>query len=105
MGDDAPWIDPVVVPDDIRSLQADIDAYHREIRAGRHPLLQRLTSSALWRRGAMPLAVTATALGMAAVVFAVLTLGDPGVGRRALPSPLASSPSAPIGEVNGLLPD
>jgi len=106
MGDDAPWIDPVVVPDDIRSLQPEIDAYHREVRdARRHPLLRRLTSSVLWRRGAMPLVVTATALALAAVVFAVLTLGDPGVGRRALPSALASSPSGAIGEVDGLLPD
>ena len=89
MGDDAPWIDPVVVPDDIRSLQADIDAYHREIRdVRRHRVLRRLTGTALWRRGAMPLSVTAAALGLAAVVFAVLTLGDPGVGRRALPTPL-----------------
>jgi hypothetical protein len=106
MGDDAPWIDPVVVPDDIRSLQADIDAYHRELRdAGRHHFTRRLTSSMLWQRGATPLAVVATALGLAAVVFTVLTLGDPGVGRRTLPSAVASSPGAPIGEVDGLLPD
>ena len=106
MGDDAPWIDPVVVPDDIRALQADIDAYHRELReAGRHRFTRRLTESLVWRRGAMPLAVLATSLGLAAVVFAVLTLGDPGVGRRALPAPVASAPTAAVGEIDGLLPD
>ena len=106
MGDDAPWADPVVVPDDIRSLQADIDAYHRELReAGRHHVLQRLTSSTLWRRGATPVAVVATALGLAAVVFAVLTLGDPGVGRRALPTAIATAPAGAVGELDGLLPD
>ena len=35
MPEDMPWADPVVVPDDIRSLQAEIDAYHREVRAAR----------------------------------------------------------------------
>jgi hypothetical protein len=106
MADDAPWIDPVVVPDDIRSLQSDVDAYHRELRdARRHRLTRRLTASRLWRRGATPVAVTATALGLAAVVFAVLTLGDPGVGHRALPASVATAPQAATGEVNGLLPD
>ena len=106
MADDAPWIDPVVVPDDIRALQADIDAYHREQReAGRRRWVRRLTGSRLWRRGATPLAVTAASLGLAAVVFAVLTLGDPGVGRRALPAAVSTAPSAAVGEVGGLLPD
>jgi hypothetical protein len=45
VADDAPWIDPVVVPDDIRSLQADIDAYHREIGQGGRGLRARLRSS------------------------------------------------------------
>src|SRR3954463_3855210 len=47
MADDAPWIDPVVVPDDIRALQADIEAYHRELREARHPRIRRLASSVL----------------------------------------------------------
>jgi hypothetical protein len=106
MGDDAPWIDPVVVPDDIRALQADIDAYHRELRDARRPeFVRRLIATRLWRRGATPLALVAAALGCAGVVFAVLTLGDPGVGRRALPTPIATAPVAAVGDVNGLLPD
>ena len=32
MPEEMPWADPVVVPDDIRSLQAEIDAYQREVR-------------------------------------------------------------------------
>jgi len=106
MADDAPWIDPVVVPDDIRALQADVDAYHRELRdARRHRLVRRLTATAAWRHGAKPLAVVGAALALASVVFTVLTLGDPGVGRRALPKPVATAPLASIGEVDGLLPD
>jgi len=106
MADDAPWIDPVVVPDDIRALQAEVDAYHRELRdAGRRRLVRRLAASPAWRHGAKPLAVFGAALALAGVVFTVLTLGDPGVGRRALPTPVATAPLAPIGEVDGLLPD
>src|SRR3954453_15246928 len=106
MADDAPWIDPVVVPDDIRALQADVDAYHREIReASRRRLVRRLTASSAWRHGAKPLAVFGAALALAGIVFTVLTLGDPGVGRRALPTPVATAPLASIGEVDGLMPD
>ena len=106
MADDAPWIDPVVVPDDIRALQADIDAYHREVReAGRRHVVRRLTGSRLWRRTATPVAIVATACALAGVVFAVLTLGDPGVGHRAQPTPVASAPAAAVGQVDGLLPD
>src|SRR3954469_10311738 len=106
MADDAPWVDPVVVPDDIRALQADVDAYHRELReAGRRRRVRRLTASRAWRHGAKPLAVIGAALALAGVVFTVLTLGDPGVGRRALPTPVATAPLASIGEVDGLLPE
>src|SRR3954469_6044580 len=106
MADDAPWVDPVVVPDDIRALQADVDAYHRELReAGRRRRVRRLTASRAWRHGAKPLAVIGAALALAGVVFTVLTLGNPGVGRRALPTPVASAPLASIGEGDGLLPD
>jgi hypothetical protein len=106
MGDDAPWIDPVVVPDDIRALQADVDAYHRELReAGRSRLVRRLTASRAWRHGAKPVSVIGAALALAGVVFTVLTLGDPGVGRRALPTAVATAPLASIGAVDGLLPD
>jgi hypothetical protein len=106
MADDAPWIDPVVVPDDIRALQAEVDAYHRELReAGRHRLVRRLIASPAWRHGAKPVAIVGAALALAGVVFTVLTLGDPGVGRRALPTPVATAPLASIGEVDGLLPD
>ncbi|HET7530897.1 MAG TPA: hypothetical protein VFJ98_08060 [Mycobacteriales bacterium] len=106
MADDAPWIEPVVVPDDISSLQADIDAYHRERRlASRRRLLRWLTGGGRFRRAATPVAVVASALGLAAIVFAVLTLADPGLGHRALPAPVAASPPAAVGELHGLLPD
>src|SRR4051794_36328524 len=106
MADDAPWIDPVVVPDDISALQAEIDAYHRELRASRRRrIVRRLTGIGAWRRSATPVAVVAAALGVAAVVLAMLTLADPGLGRRAIRLPVASAPPVPVGAEHGLLPD
>ena len=104
MADDAPWIEPVVVPDDISALQAEVDAYHRELRASRRRRLLRRVGLGPGSRAATPVAVIAAALAVAAVVLAVLTLADPGLGRRAPRLPVAA-PRAPIGAEHGLLPD
>lgn len=105
MPDDAPWTDPVVVPDDLRELQAEIDAYHREQRlAARRRRLRRLTGSRTWRRLGLPLVVTGGALALAAVVFAVLTFGQPRGPLGPTPQPIATAPAADPGEVGGLLP-
>src|SRR4051812_46102321 len=70
MPDDAPWIDPVVVPDDLRDLQADIEAYQREQRqAARRRRIARWTGGRQVRRLVLPIGITAGAVGLAAIVF------------------------------------
>ena len=104
--DDAPWIGPVVVPDDLRELQDDIEAYHRELRtAARRRRFERLTSTRAWRRLIFPITVTTGLLAVAAVVFAVLTVGQPDPGHRPVATATASAPAAAVGRPGGLLPD
>src|SRR4051794_2729326 len=106
MADDAPWIDPVVVPDATRAPRPGVDATPPGPAAPAPPRLRRRWAAPPARApGARPLAVFGAALALAGVVFTVLTLGEPGVGRRALPTPVATAPLASIGEVDGLLPD
>jgi hypothetical protein len=104
MPEEMPWADPVVVPDDIRALQADIDAYHREQRlARRRDRRARLTGARLWRRWGFPLGVLTGALALAAIVVAVLVVDTAGHPRRPAAEPLAT-PTAATGAVGGLLP-
>jgi hypothetical protein len=104
--DDAPWIEPVVIPDDLRELQPDIEAYHRELRhAARRRRLARLTGGRQISRLAVPLGVTAAALALATIVFTILTLGQPRIRHVPRQEPVATAPSAPEGATNGLLPD
>jgi hypothetical protein len=104
MPEDAAWADPVVVPDDIRELQGDIDAYHRELRHARRRLRwQRLTASPGWQRWGFPAGMLTGAIALAAVVFALLAV-DGRTHPEASPGPLAR-PSAAVGSVGGLLPD
>lgn len=106
MPDDAPWVDPVVVPDDLRELQADVEAYHRELRqAARRRRLERLTGGRRFRRVLLPAGIAAGALGLAAVVFAILTLGQPKTQPAPVRMAVASAPRAEVGAVGGLLPD
>lgn len=99
-----PWADPVVVPDDIRSLQAEIDAYHREVRADRRRRRrERLAGALLWRQWSFPLGVLVGVLALAATVVTLLAVD--GVARPGHPRavPLAAPTLAP-GHVGGLLP-
>jgi hypothetical protein len=106
MPDDAPWAEPVVVPDDLRSLQADVEAYHREQRlAQRRRRLERITGSRLWRRVGLPLAVLAGMVALTGTVFAALLLGHPGAQPVPMAAPLAPASVGTTGEVGGLIPD
>src|SRR4051812_35409166 len=106
MPDDAPWADPVVVPDDLRSLQPDVDAYHRELRqAMRRRRWRWVTGSRAWQRLAVPVGVLFGSLGMAGLVLAVLTFGQPHGAPTPTSAPVAEHPSADVGAVGGLLPD
>jgi len=104
MPEEMPWADPVVVPDDIRSLQAEIDAYHREVRADRRRRRrERLVGTLLWRRWSFPLGVLVGVLALAATVVTLLAVD--GAARPGHPRavPLAAPTLAP-GNVGGLLP-
>lgn len=104
MPEDAAWADPVVVPDDIRDLQPDVDAYHRELRLARRRLRwQRLTATRAWQRWSFPAGVLTGAVALAAAVFALLAV-DGRAARQEAPAPLAS-PAAAVGKIGGLLPD
>ena len=99
-----PWADPVAVPDDIRSLQPEIDAYHREQRLARRRLRrERITGSRLWRRWSFPVGVLTGALALAAVVVVLLAVDTAGHPARRGAVPLAQ-PTAATGSVGGLLP-
>ena len=99
-----PWADPVTVPDDIRALQPDIDAYHREQRlARRRRRRERITGSRAWQRWSFPVGVLTGALALAAVVVVLLAVDTAGHTARRGAVPLAQ-PRAPIGSVDGLLP-
>lgn len=105
--DDAPWTDPVVVPDDIRALQPDIEAYHRELRqAARRRRLGPL-ARVPWQRLTVPLAIVTGALLLAGVVLVVLTFGGQRQGQRppeAAPIATGAVAVASVGEPGGLLP-
>src|SRR5690242_15591637 len=104
MPEEMPWADPVAVPDDIRALQPDIDAYHREQRlARRRRRRERITGSRLWQRWSFPVGVLTGALALAAVVVVLLAVDTAGHGAHRGPVPLAQ-PTAATGSVGGLLP-
>lgn len=89
-------------PDDISELTADISAYHRELRAARrHAQWRRL----LARPFVAPMAVTVVGFALAAVAALLLSVFAP--NRAAAPPtalPVATHPSAAVGQVGGLLP-
>lgn len=106
MPDDAAWAEHVVVPDDARELAADIEAYHRELRAVRRARRWGwLTGSRVWKRWSFPLGMVVGALSLAALVFVLLAFESaPAHPARLGPTPLATPAFAP-GERFGLLPD
>ena len=107
MPDDASWLDGVVVPDDLSDLQADVEAYHRELRhTARRRRIARVTGTRAWQRLALPVAVAVGSLTVAAAVFSILTLGHPRSVAGPPRAPVASAAGLPApGDVDGLLPD
>jgi hypothetical protein len=104
MPEEMPWVDPLVVPDDISALQPDIDAYHREIKlARRRRRRERITASAAWQRWSFPVGVLTGALALAAVVVALLAVDSAARPSHRGAVPLAS-PSVAAGRTGGLLP-
>src|SRR5581483_7209510 len=128
MPDEAPWAEPVVVPDDLRALQADVDAYHREQRllarrerieratawlppfvtarlVGRFASAEPVAGPSVWTRLALPIAAFVGVLGAASLVLAVLLIGTPRPQPGPVAEPVAKAPAAAVGSVGGLLPD
>ena len=103
---DASWLDGVDVPDDLSELQADIEAYHRERRQeARRRRYSVVTNSQWWQRYALPAAVVVGSLTIAGAVLGILTLDRPQRPVGPPKAPIASAPTAPVGQVNGLVPD
>jgi hypothetical protein len=98
---DPTWAD-FVIPDDIRDLAADIEAYRRERRrAIWRTRWQRVTRY----RGVVPALVVTAALLIAGLVATLLTVLAPTtVQSNTTALPLAN-PSARPGTVGGLLPE
>lgn len=95
------WAD-VVIPDDIRELAHDVADYHRDQRrAARAARLGRFTASP----AALPFTIVGAAVVIAGVILTLLTVLAPSTETAPpVASPLAA-PSAPVGEVGGLLPE
>jgi hypothetical protein len=118
------WTD-IAIPDDIRELESEVEAYRREQRAAQRRAARerrRATSpmgrlllpadrpvapgfTARPRRLALPLAMTAGALVLSAIVTILLTMLAPSTqsaDRAALP---LAHPAVADGAKGGLLPD
>lgn len=92
----------MVVPDDLRELASDVAAYHRELRQAR----RRERRHRLFARPAvLPLTIVAAAIVLAGLVATLLTAFAPSTTDPALMTQPLADPSAPAGQVNGLLPD
>jgi hypothetical protein len=97
---DASWAD-VVVPDDISSLAADVEAYRREVRRARRRAWQ---SRVMSRPGILPLSIVSVALLLAGIVATLLTVLAPSAGdSEPAALPLAHTRVAD-GSIGGLVP-
>jgi hypothetical protein len=104
-GDDdygLPRVD-VVVPDDARELDADVAAWRREEREKRRRERMRRLLRPFTRHG-LALPVLALTMALALVSGVLITFFGPRPVPQSPAAPLAS-PTAPVGEVGGSLPD
>lgn len=112
--DDLPPVD-VVVPDDARELDDDLDAYYREVRqharrawwrrnaVGRW--WARATASRWWARFGSTAPFVVAALVVVGVAGGILALLGPRTPARPSAADLADHPTATSGAVGGLVPD
>jgi hypothetical protein len=95
----------VVIPDDARELDRDVQVYHRELRAQRRHRLARRFGASITRDG-MVLPLLASCLALTLLAGTLLTMFT---ARRAAPSTQTTSEpqrAAPqVGERGGPLPD
>ena len=86
----------IVVPDDIRELDTDVAAYHRELRSA--------VPRNRWTRYGVVRPLLVLVLVGLATAGSMMALLAPQAPRYAAAQDLAS-PSAPVGQVGGRLPD
>ncbi|QKG22618.1 hypothetical protein [Actinomadura verrucosospora] len=97
-----PHVD-VVVPDDARELDRDVLAYRREERRRRRRRRARRVLRPVTRFG-VAIPIIAGALLVALISGALMTAFGPRPAPRPKGAALAPSPTAPPGEIGGLLP-
>jgi hypothetical protein len=99
--------DDVVVPDTIAELEAEIRAYHRELRAGRRgggaSRLRWRSPTRRWLRAGLSGPALVAALLVVALVGSMASVLVPRVPQRPTTQPLAA-PSIPAARPGGLLP-
>ena len=102
--DDLPPL-AVVVPDDIRELDHEVAAYHRERRrSARRTRIHRLFLTRRWARYGLSGPIVVIVLILVAFVGSLMALFPPEPPRPLPKQPLATSAIAP-GKVGGLVPD
>ncbi|MGH3320397.1 MAG: hypothetical protein ACRDN9_09480 [Streptosporangiaceae bacterium] len=94
----------VVIPDDARELDPDVQTYHREVRQERRRALLRRLSRRVRRFGVIP-PISLAILLVVATCGTLVTVLTPNAPRQPSKSPLARPLTARTGQVGGLLPD
>ncbi|MGH8888839.1 MAG: hypothetical protein ACRDV3_03660 [Acidothermaceae bacterium] len=99
---------PIVVPDDARELDRDVQAWRREERwRRRQRRIERLFLTRRWRERGISGPAIALVLVLVASIGAMISIMAPGAAHsptRPVPLRLAA-PSASAGTTHGLLPD
>ncbi len=100
----------VVVPDDLRELDAEVQAYRRELEAARRLERRqrwRLRLVPRWARGGLPSPIFTAVLLVIATTGLLLSVFAPVTQerQRSMPISALASPKTPPGTVHGLLPD
>jgi hypothetical protein len=100
----------VVIPDDLRELDAEVTAYRRELEAARRSERRqrwrhRITPA--WARGGLPSPIFTAVLLVIATTGLLLSVFAPVTQERSHVSPISSlaHPKQAPGTVGGLLPD
>jgi hypothetical protein len=100
----------IVIPDDLRELDAEVTAYRRELEAARRSERRRrwrhrFTPS--WARGGLPSPIFTAVLLVIATTGLLLSVFAPATQERSRQTPISSlaHPRQAPGTVGGLLPD
>lgn len=100
----------VVVPDDLSELDAEVQAYRRELESARRlerRQRRRDRFTPRWARGGLPSPIFTAVLLVIATTGLLLSVFAPVTQERPHSSPISAlaSPKTPPGTVHGLLPD